>query len=80
MFQYVNGGKIKFLVSNANPTLTKTLIINITLSHQQWRSQGGGHGGHGPPPKLLVNFFFLQQIDVVTLFDSEIYKNVAEVR
>ena len=21
----------------------------------QWRSQGGGgHGGHGPPPKLLV--------------------------
>ena len=29
--------------------------LSVALCPAQWRSQGeGGHGGHGPPPKLLV--------------------------
>ena len=39
----------------------------------------GGHGCHGPP-KLLVNVFFLQRIDVVTSFESKIDKNLPELR
>ena len=40
----------------------------------------GGATGAMPPPKLLLNVFFLQQIDVVTFFDFEISQNLAEVR
>ena len=39
----------------------------------QWRSQGGPRGPC--PPKLWVNVFFLQRINVVTFFESEIGKN-----
>ena len=38
-----------------------------------WHNGGSGvaRGGAMPPPKLLVNVFFLQRIDVVTFFESE---------
>ena len=44
---------------------------NAFLGHKemytQWRTQRVGHGDI-PPPKLLVNVFFLQLIHVITFF------------
>ena len=31
-------------------------MYEYALSWTQWHSQGGGHGGHGPPKLLVVNF------------------------
>ena len=45
-----------------------THLMQKRLRWYQWRSQGAT--GAMPPPKLLVNVFFLQRIDVVTFFES----------
>ena len=36
--------------------------------HDSGVARGGGMAPHAPPPKLLVNVFFLQLIYVVTFF------------